>query len=323
MSNPTASKYLQEQQECEDFISTLPKRKSYTVNPLHQYEGFWYNKRHLVGVILSQKHFEAQHSDVFVATNPKCGTTWLKAITFALLHRKRHTSTSKDHPLLSSNPHDLVPYLDMTLYSGNEIPDMESFPSPRLLATHMPYAALPESIKRRSKLVYICRDPKDAFVSHWEFAIKTGFRDARSTMEDAFGCFCEGLSHYGPFWDHVLGYWEQSVANPERILFLRYEAVKAQPAIHISRVAEFLGCPFSEEEEEEGGVVDRLLDLCSFDHLRGLEVNKTGRSAVGVDNSALFRRGQVGDWKNYLSPQMLHKIDQITRNKFSATGLVI
>ncbi|XP_057801851.1 cytosolic sulfotransferase 5-like [Salvia miltiorrhiza] len=312
-------------QDFKEFLSTLPGKKVFADDPLYRYhyQGFWYIDAILEAVISCQEHFQAEDSDVFVASAPKCGTTWLKAIAFSLLNRRRHTVTSGDHPLLTCNPHDLVPFLEIGLYGSIKALDIASFPSPRLLATHIPHSSLPDSIRSGSncKILYVARDPKDAFVSAWHYLATVGL--VSPTVAEAFENFCEGLSGYGPFWDHVLGYWKQSLENPERVLFLKYEDMKARPAVEVRRVAEFLGCPFS-AEEEEAGEVDRILELCSFEGLRGLEVNKKGKlDATRVDNSAFFRRGEVGDWKNYLSPEMAERIDRIVEEKFSGSGLFL
>ncbi|XP_057801858.1 cytosolic sulfotransferase 5-like [Salvia miltiorrhiza] len=312
-------------QDFKDFLSTLPRKKIFAKEPLYcyHYQGFWYLEGVLEAVISCQEHFQAEDSDVFVASTPKCGTTWLKAIAFALLNRRRHPAASGDHPLLSSNPHDLVPFLEIGLYGSSKALDIASFPSPRLLSTHMPHSSLPESIRSGSKckILYVARDPKDTFVSAWHFFTRVGVADF--TMAEALEQFCEGLNSYGPFWDHFLGYWKQSLENPERVLFLKYEDMKARPAAEVHRVAEFLGCAFS-AEEEEGGEVDRILELCSFEGLRGLEVNMKGKLMVGhAENSIFFRRGEVGDWKNHLSPEMAERIDRIVEEKFSESGLCL
>jgi len=76
-----------------------------------------------------------------------------------------------------------------------------------------------------------------------------------------------------------------------------------------------MGCPFSPEEEAKG-VVNDISRLCSFDNLSNLEVNKNGKSLVGTENNAYFRRGQVGDWMNSLTAEMIEKLDRITDEKF-------
>ncbi|XP_057802375.1 cytosolic sulfotransferase 5-like [Salvia miltiorrhiza] len=318
-------KSQQRSQDFKEFISTLPREKGFSKHSLYRYhyQGFWYVDVLLEAVISCQEHFQAEDSDVFVASTPKCGTTWLKAIAFALLNRRRQPPTSRDHPLLSSNPHDLVPFLETGFYGSRKALDIASFPSPRLLSTHVPHSSLPKLMRSGSKckIVYVARDPKDALVSEWHFLAKAWVLER--TMAEAFEQFCEGLNMYGPFWDHVLGYWKQSLENPERVLFLKYEDMKARPAVEVRRVAEFLGCAFS-AEEEEAGEVDRIVELCSFEALSGLEVNKKGKQEVtGIDKSAFFRRGEVGDWKNHLSPEMAKKIDRIVEEKFSGSGLFL
>ncbi|GMP77940.1 hypothetical protein CsSME_00034047 [Camellia sinensis var. sinensis] len=117
--------------------------------------------------------------------------------------------------------------------------------------------------------------------------------------------FCRGVCLYGPFWDHVLGYWKESLEKPQKVLFLKYEGMKEEPTIHLKRLAEFMGCSFSLEEETLG-VLDEISRLCSFDHVNSLEVNKNGKLSSVMENKALFRRGEVGDWKNYLTDKMVN-----------------
>lgn len=53
---------------------------------------------------------------------------------------------------------------------------------------------------------------------------------------------------------YVLSYWRGSLKDPMHIIFMRYEEMKADPRGEIKKLAEFLGCPFTEEEEERGSV---------------------------------------------------------------------
>jgi hypothetical protein len=50
-------------------------------------------------------------------------------------------------------------------------------------------------------------------------------------------------------------------------------------------------------------------------------VNKTGKSFIGLENNAYFRRGQVGGRMNFLTTEMIEKFDSITEEKFHGTGL--
>ncbi|KAG6711324.1 hypothetical protein I3843_05G043800 [Carya illinoinensis] len=269
------------------------------------------------GVLSFQKHFQAHETDILMMTPPKVGTTWLKAILFAIVNRKNHLDLQK-HPLLTNNPHILVPYLELHLYNKKEVPDLTPFPSPRLFSTHLPYALLPTSVKNSTcKIVYLYRNPKDTFVSLWHFLEKNGM--TTDSFEETFDKFCQGVSSFGPYWDHILSYWKESLENPQRVLCLRYEELKEQPTIHLKRIAEFLGCSFS-LEEETNGMINDISKLCSFDYLSKLEVNKSG-TTHNMKIESLFRRGEVGDWVNYLTPQMSKKLDDIFKEKFHGTGL--
>lgn len=116
------------------------------------------------------------------------------------------------------------------------MPDLSllSPPPPRLFSSHLSYVSLPETVKQLScKIVYLCRDPKDVFVSLWHFTYglipKT--QDFNLT-EDWFGKFCQGVSVYGPFWDHVL-------ESPKKIMFVRFEDLKDKPTSVLKDLAEF------------------------------------------------------------------------------------
>ena len=110
-----------------------------------------------------------------------------------------------------------------------------------------------------------------------------------------------------------------------QVLFFRYEEMSRDPAEHVRRLAKFVGCPFS-VEEEEACAVDAIVKLCSFEHMTGLEATKGGKTELTfgvVENSSFFRRGQVGDWENHLSPETARKIDAISEAKFRGSGLSV
>ncbi|KAF2298898.1 hypothetical protein GH714_028983 [Hevea brasiliensis] len=167
----------------------------------------------------------------------------------------------------------------------------------------------------------ISRNPKDTFVSLWHFTnkLRKPKEMGENSLEEAFDKFCRGVRLYGPFGDHVLSYWKLSLEKPERVLFLKYEDLKKEPKVQLRKLSEFLGCPFS-QKEETCGVVDEILNLCSFDNLSNLEVNKTRKLPSGEENCTFFRRGETGDSMNHLAAEMLEKMDPITEQKLNSCG---
>ncbi|XVF24517.1 hypothetical protein REPUB_Repub13aG0134900 [Reevesia pubescens] len=307
-------------QEIEELLVSLPKEKGWLAAGLFLYQGCWYPSRILRNVITFKRHFQPLDHDIILASRPKSGTTWLKALIFSIVNRSRYTNCSTS-PLVTKNPHELVPFIEFTLYDKKELPDLITIQSPRLFSTHIPYASLPVSIKECSntRIVYICRNPFDVVVSSWHFAA-TGRNSLERSMEDLVDSFCKGIEAFGSFWDHVLGYWKESLENPNKVLFLKYEDLKEDTNFHLKRLAEFIGFPFSMEEEKEG-VIEEISKLCSLSSLKDLEVNKTGKFMPNFENKCCFRKGEVGDWVNHLTPSMVERLEKVIVEKLEGSGL--
>ncbi|OMP10005.1 hypothetical protein COLO4_04919 [Corchorus olitorius] len=288
-----------------------------------KFQGFWCLGEYIPSIISFQTHFQALDEDIVIATMPKVGTTWLKALVFSIVNRHRYTLS--DTPLNLSNPHDLVPYFELFLYANGQVPDLTStIPSPRLFATHIPYPSLAESIKQsNTKIVYVTRNPLDAIVSFW-YHVRAKPESSDWPLEECFEMFCGGEEWFGPFWNHVLGYWKQSLEKPNKVLFLRYEDLKKNPVSEIGKIADFTGFPFS-DEEEGGGVVQGIADFCSFSNLKDLPINKTGilgwANTNTMPTNAFFRKGEVGDHLNHLSPSQIQRFTKILQDKLSESGL--
>lgn len=300
-------------QESPDIIlSELPRERGWLSEQyVHQYKGFWYPTGVLQGLIaLQQQHFKPKPNSVLLASHPKSGTTWLQALLFAITNRAQFDFNT--HPLLSSNPHELVPQLEAYAFKHPTNPT----PNTSLMHSHLAFNSLPES---NCKIVYVFCDPKDVLTSGWYFVQKLRPKDRPFiSLPEAFDQFAKGCSPFGPFWDHIMGYYKASLEFPNRVLFLKYEDLKKDPIFNAKRLADFLGQPFSLEEESEG-IVERIIELCSFEKLSNLEVNKGGTQpglfVPTLANNIFFRQGKVGDSKNHLSKEMIEVLDEITKQK--------
>ncbi|XP_065871866.1 flavonol 4'-sulfotransferase-like [Euphorbia lathyris] len=300
MSANDASDTQNQAEDIEIYISTLPQQPSWRPSPnLYKYQGFWCFSNFLKGIILFQKNFIPQPNDFLLCSTPKSGTTWLKSLSIAI--STRSNSPQSDPNLLLTNPPHQI--------------------------THVPFDSLPKSIlNSNTKLIYVCRNPKDVLVSMWHFVSGKNKHIQQLTFQEGYEKFCNGVSAYGPYWDHVLGYWKASLEFPDRVLFLKYEDMMDDTCIYVKKMADFMGCPFSVDEEKQG-MVEKIVELCSFESLSNLEVNKSknisSHMALRIENNEFFRKGKVGDWKNYFTDEMAKKLDQITHHKFSGFGLYV
>ncbi|MFQ6637654.1 hypothetical protein Gotur_013970 [Gossypium turneri] len=86
-------------------ISTLPKGNNWGLpDHLYRYQGFWLTPPFLQGVMLAQRQFEAQPTDIILCSAPRTGTAWLKSLTFATITRTSYDDSTT--PLLFKMPHD-------------------------------------------------------------------------------------------------------------------------------------------------------------------------------------------------------------------------
>ncbi|XP_012089665.1 cytosolic sulfotransferase 5-like [Jatropha curcas] len=241
------------------------------------------------------------------------GSTWLRALCFSIMNAKPNEEEEKD-TLAETPPDSYVRNLEAQVYlKGHCPPDLSNMPSPGLFHSHLAYNSLPASIKNSNcKMVYITRNPKDTLVSMWHFFNSTRTSEQESyPFDKAFDSFCQGIVPGGPFFEHVLQYWHESLRRPDKILFLKYEELQNDPKEQVRKLASFLGRPFAKEEE-----IDKVLGRCNFLRLKNLEINQKGTSSMlNLPHGAFFRRGVTGDWKNYLTAEMSEKLDQITRTK--------
>lgn len=313
---------LTPQGKYKEIMSRFPRRDDWVLQPLYQYQGFWYFRDYLIGLLAAQENFKPQPSDIVLCTYPKTGTTWLKALAYTIVTRSRFSDS--ENPLLIKAPHDCVPFFEIDAARNTSNCD----PQVPLVATHIPYTSLPTSISESGcKLVYLCRDPKDVLISMWHFLrgkLPEGIdKDTYINLNNSFEIFCEGIASNGPYWDHVSGYWKASVESPEKVLFLVYEDLKKDTASIVRKLAEFMGYPFTPEEETRG-VVQEIVELCSFDSLKNLKANTSGvyspDSPYTIRNTEFFRKGTTGDWKNYFNEEMAARLDQIIEEKLNGSG---
>ncbi|GFP97929.1 cytosolic sulfotransferase 5 [Phtheirospermum japonicum] len=295
--------------------SSLPREKWCGLEFLYKFHGFWFTQTYLETTQKVVENFKPLPKDVILASFPKTGTTWLKALIHSITIRS--DQKHENNTLLSNHPQDLIPSLETNLYVHPK--------DVRILGTHIPYQILGDVLNScECKIVYVTRNPKDTLVSLWHFVQKADdVKDDPWELEIAVDQFCNGIVAFGPYYDHVLAFREESVKRPEKVFFVTYEEIKENPKNCVRKLGEFLGCPFDEGENGEMEI-EEIVKNCSFENLSNQEVNKSSELPNGfpLPYSSFFRKGEVGDYKNYLDDEMIAKIDGVTREIFHRNGFV-
>lgn len=122
------------------------------------------------------------------------------------------------------------------------------------------------------------------------------------------------------YWSHVLPFWKKR--NEPNILFLKYEDVKRNLPSVIKECAKFLNVDYELSPEQ----MDQICDHLKFDKMQSnpavnLDPVINSNNKISNNNVKFIRKGQIGDWKNHLSPELSEKIDQWTRKNTDGTGL--
>ncbi|XP_039159570.1 cytosolic sulfotransferase 14 [Eucalyptus grandis] len=253
-----------EQEAIDELIASLPQEKVLNLPPCCLFQNFCYPIFVLPKLVACQRHFKAKDKDIVVASTPKSGTTWLMAIAFSIVNRSRFDVSNT--PLLTSSPHELVPRFEFDLFGHNPRVNLDDMEEPRLFATHVAYPSLPSASSVDCRIIYIVEVrwtpwfPLGTSPSRW--------RDQQSGQSGLWKSISRAIA-------------KESLERPHKVLFLKYEDLKEDIEGQMKKVAQFVGGPFT-EEEEEGGVIEEIAKMCSLKTLQNLEVNKSGKLPAGA-----------------------------------------
>ncbi len=237
--------------------------------------------------------------DVFIATYPKCGTTWTQQIVKLIANNGVETGIDSD---------EFIPW-----HEHMSLEEMESMPSPRFFKSHLPYQLMPgggDPANTKAKYISVIRNPKDAAVSGFNHVKKMAMHlQIDIAWDTQFNEFLNGSLSYGPFYSHFLGWWAHRDAP--NILMLTFEQMKRNPRTAVTSIASFLGYSLTDE------VIDKIVIDTSFDKMKD---NKAANKS-SIDPT-FMRKGIIGDWRNVFPPEHSAMIDALVEEKFAGSGLV-
>ena len=82
---------------------------------------------------------------------------------------------------------------------------------------------------------------------------------------------------------------------------------------YVRRIAEFLNNPLSDE------IINRIAEQCTF---QGMKKNEISYKIMDEEQSSpLLRKGVVGGWKNYFTPELNERFEKEVLEKLKGTGL--
>src|SRR5262245_6598450 len=239
----------------------------------------------------SGQRYRAAPGDVFVASYPKCGTTWTQYIVYLLENDGR--------PLAAGQRLDAVfPHLEEVDEEA-----VRALRSPRLIKTHLPLERTPWSAQ--AKYLYVARNPFDCAVSfyHHTRGLPRHYDFADGSWYTFFECFMRGEVDFGDYFDHLDSWWPQR--SEPNVLFLTYERMLEAPAVATRAIAEFLGGRAS-DLARDARRLDSVVSESGFTQMR--RDQERWSSARPADMPAFVRKGVVGDWRSEFSVEQARRL---------------
>ncbi|XP_074537715.1 cytosolic sulfotransferase 1-like [Halichoeres trimaculatus] len=259
------------------------------------------------------QNFQAKPNDIFIATYPKAGTTWMSCILDLLLFGRTCPERQESIPIYKR-----VPFLELCTgfeITGKDFAD-QLLSTPRLIKTHLPVQFIPKSIwNQNSRIVYVARNAKDSVVSNFHFCRMDSFQVDPGDWSTFLYNFMQGKVVYGSWFDHVNGWWEKKQTHP-KILYLFYEDISEGSGREIDRLCSFLGLSPSVEEKQQ------ILTQVQFDKMKKNKMaNFSTLPSMDHKVSPFMRKGKVGDWRNQFTVAQNEQFNEVYRQKMKDTTL--
>jgi len=241
--------------------------------------------------------------DVYIATFPKSGTTWLQKLLNEILGKPQGESDqiSTSVPWCEGSPQEMV----------------DNMKSPRAFKTHDPYDWIPKG--EGVKYVYCYRNPKDMAVSYYHHIKMMNLAYGYEGTFDDFmdDIFLPGNNEFGNYFTHAEG-WLKQKDNPN-VLTLTFEDMVEDLKREVVRIVKFLGLDLSDEKINEiafGGSFNEMKKegKCDYRWMEGIVMN---------GKSNFMRKGKVGDYVNYMNDEHSKLIDGLVAKHLTPLGAKI
>ena len=239
--------------------------------------------------------------DVFIASFPKSGTTWMQHIVHTL-------ATDGNSPL----PHisDACPFFEVDrTWDGNgqltgSVQANHAKISRRCFNTHLRWSMMPKS-HPGARYVYMTRSATDACVSFYHHLAHQAVEDGGfpGSLNEFVTEWTNGRAPFGSWSAHLKSWLCGEAAADPRVLIVAYEDLKADLRGCVGRVNAHCGFGLSEAR------LDELLPGFEFEWMRKNEDKFHPRSVRWVrrdedkEDFHFIRAGRVGDGKAFSPTQ--------------------
>ena len=269
------------------------------------------------------------HKNIFLASYPKSGNTWLRSIigNFYNFDKDFSLNDLKLVPLLSIKKH-FSEFENKVYINNNELHfdwvSQNIIKCQNILNNKENHLNIFKTHSARHKnftnetvnagFIYIVRDPRDIIVSLKNFS----GREIDKTIDEFL--FSKSLMITTNGAQELLSTWElnvQSWLNYTSVprLIIKYEDLKLNPKEIILNIKKFLNKIHRLNINLSDQDIDKIIENTNFTNLRNLE-DKNGFDEA-TRHSKFFRSGTSNQWKNVLTKTQVKLIEKNLKSLMS------
>ncbi|KAG7266926.1 hypothetical protein CRUP_017987 [Coryphaenoides rupestris] len=167
------------------------------------------------------------------------------------------------------------------------------------------------------QVVYVARNAKDNVVSYFHFDRMNKVQPEPGDWSSFLQRFMDGKMVFGPWYDHVTGWWDRKQSYP-KLHYMFFEDMVEDTGREIDKLCSFLGTTSTLEQREN------IRAQTQFDNMKKDKMaNYSTVAAMDFKISPFMRKGKVGDWKNHFTITQNEQFDEDYEEKMKNTTLQV
>jgi hypothetical protein len=251
-------------------------------------------------------HLGLKPQDIFLASYPRSGSTWLRFMLFQILCGEEPGFRKLE---------DRLPEIQ---WQRGKPPILPS--GGRLIKTHEQYR------KDYTKAVFLVRDVRDVLLSGYARAVEVGLAPlvSKGDLDSFLVSFMEGKAYQiGSWQEHSRSWLESPTAGNGNLMVVKYEELRRNPEQILEQLLQFVGITPNVQ------VIRKAIEANSLQQMRAKEDREktAGEQSIllGPHKSAgedgrFVRKGSVGGWRSKLTDAQLKIIDRYAGDMLETLG---
>ena len=285
-----------------------------------------------------RENFIPEENDVFLATYPKSGTTWVQKLCLEIMNCSYENKANiSNHKYYKSGNWRYFPYIEAIVsqkginafkqqyeqFDNNDTNSKHKYI--RFWKTHANWSLVPcninsliknqVSLDKQPKFIVVSREPKDVMVSSYEFYRREASMNYGGDFNDYFNIFMCGMLPFGSWFDWIAQWYRTYKSGKYNVLWVYYEDLIDNTIEQAIKISKFLGEYeyLGHNDKERLESIKIIVKKSSFKNMKQMVVDNKVELSVGA---SFFRKGKIGDWKNYMNNRQANIVDNMIRCRF-------